>query len=104
MIIVKNFPFWAGPSERSFALPVFGVQRRREIPAGTDYQLGPITDDPDLKEMIAILKRKRIEGDNLLLVQSAIYRITDGEDLTPGLIDTLNTLPDEKEQFLSFSP
>jgi len=95
MIIVKDFSFLANPSEKTFVLPVFGVQRRREIPSGSEYQLGPITDDPDLRQVIAILKRKRIEGGNLLLVQSAIYRITDGEALTPGLVDTLNALPDE---------
>ncbi|MEO0102543.1 MAG: hypothetical protein ABIK81_02445 [candidate division WOR-3 bacterium] len=95
MIIVKDFPIVASVSERIYVLPVFGVQRKREIPAETDYLFGPITDDPDLKPMVDILKRKRIEGRNVSLVQSAIYRITDGEELTQGLLDTLNNLPDE---------
>lgn len=95
MIIVKDFPIVVYGSEKIYVLPVFGVQRRREIPMATDYLFGPITDDPDLKQMINILKRKRIEGRNVSLVQSAIYRITDGEELTQGLLDTLNSLPDE---------
>ncbi len=95
MIIVKNFPINAFPSERVYTLPVFGVQRRREIPAATNYLFGPVTDDPDLQRIIEILKKKRIEGRNVSLVQSAIYRLTDGEELTPGLLDTLNSLPEE---------
>ncbi len=95
MIIVKDIIIAAKPSEVINPLPVFGVQRKRGIPAGTDYLLGPITDDSDLKKVCQTLNRKKIEGRNVSLVQSAIYRITDGEELTPGLLDTLNSLPDE---------
>ncbi len=95
MIIVQNLPIAAGSEEKVHPLPVFGVQRRREIPSATEYRLGPLTDDLDIKRMVEILKKKRIEGRNVSLVQSAIYRITDGEELTQGLLDTLNSLPDE---------
>ncbi len=95
MIIVKNLPITAYSNERVYIIPAFGVQRRRGNPSATDYNLGPLTDDSDLRQITEILKKKRIAGQDVALVQSAIYRITDGEELTPGLLDTLRALPDE---------
>ncbi len=95
MIILKEHRFTAQPNLNSLIIGVFCCNRTREIPAEDDsFQLGPLTDNPALKELVNLVKNKRISV-NLGMVQRALWMITDSTGLNQAYIDSLNALPDE---------
>ena len=59
-----------------------------------DYDLGPITDNSGLNQVVAITKHKLIGYSSVTLVQHAITLVTDGNPLDSATLDGLNRLPE----------
>ncbi len=95
MLMLKAHQITVGTSNTSLVLGVFCCNRHRLIPAEEDsFSLGPITDNPDLRQLADLVRNKRI-ADDLGMIQRAVYLITDSTGLTQGYIDSINALPSE---------
>ncbi len=96
MILLKPHAVTA-PATGSTAnrLGAFCCNRWRRPPEIEDaYDIGPITDDPGLRQIIALVRDKDIsDGSNMWMVQRAVYMVTDSTGLNQAYIDSLNSLP-----------
>jgi len=68
----------------------------KEITGGgnynTIYEMGPVTNYPDLVQIIDILKTKQLPIGNEYSIQTIIWNVTDGTGITEADIDYLNSL------------
>ncbi|MEO0005447.1 MAG: hypothetical protein ABIK23_03860 [candidate division WOR-3 bacterium] len=95
MVMLKAHQIAVGTSNTSLVLGVFCCNRRRLIPAEQDsFSLGPLTDNPELRQLAELLRNKRI-ADDLGMIQRAVWMITDSTGLTQAYIDSINALPSE---------
>ncbi|MGQ9707684.1 MAG: hypothetical protein ACUVUR_02265 [bacterium] len=95
MVMLKEHQITAGTSNTSLILGVFCCNRRRLIPAEADtLSLGPLTDNPGLRQLVELVRNKRI-ADDLGMVQRAVWMITDSTGLNQAYLDSINALPSE---------
>jgi hypothetical protein len=67
---------------------------------GDTFDLGPTTDDPELNQLVDLVRDKDISaGGAMWMVQRAVYLVTDSTGLTQAYIDSINALPDETGRF-----
>ncbi|MCE9672737.1 hypothetical protein LY474_33520 [Myxococcus stipitatus] len=70
-------------------------ERRAPSESGAPYALGPVSTDEDLQELLRLLSGKLIESqDDINVVQTALYSITEGRGLTKVDRDAIDDLPD----------
>uniref|UniRef100_A0A7C6A9F8 Uncharacterized protein n=1 Tax=candidate division WOR-3 bacterium TaxID=2052148 RepID=A0A7C6A9F8_UNCW3 len=97
-IIVKDYQIPVTSVVDTFTLGVFSVNEFKDLPGDADYYtIGPITDNPDLNQIIDIVRHKRLDASNVLTVQRAIYQVTSGDSLSSTMLESLNMLPPESD-------
>jgi len=80
------------PGPTTILVPLYCVNLTRHGSSATDlFQLGPVSDDPVLKEIITILSGKNLAGHEFD-VQFAIWEYTDGDGLTDATRAKLKSL------------
>jgi|GEM_PF-1088687 len=60
--------------------------------AGVTYELGPVTSDPDIRELLDMIPGRELDEDDRKVVQTAIYSITEGRGLSPQDLTDLGKL------------
>jgi len=101
-MIVKDFLISVSNTVDTFTLGVFSVNEFKSLPGDSDfYNSGPVTDHPDLIRIIDIVKNKKPDASNSLMVQHAIYQVTSGDSLSPAMVESLNLLPDTLPAFIA---
>lgn len=93
--ILKQQEITTGAGTRTCQLGTFCLNKNRFQPnAGDTYDLGPVTDNAELRQIISLIAGKDISGGgNMWMVQRAVYLVTDSTGLTPAYIDSMNALP-----------
>lgn len=94
MIIVKDFGITVTSNTDTFTIGAFSVNEFKALPGDSDFfQIGPITNHPDLLRIIDIVKDKKLNADNVFTVQRAIYQVTSEGSLSSAMVESLNSLP-----------
>jgi hypothetical protein len=95
LLFLKDQPVIAAVTTTKTLLGTFCCNKHRNIPdAGDTFDLGPITDDPGLQQIVGIVKSKDVSDYNdMYMVQRAVQMVTDSTGLTQAYIDSLNALP-----------
>jgi hypothetical protein len=93
--ILKQQEVTTGTGTRVCQLGAFCLNRNRFQPnVGDTYDLGPVTDNAGLRQIIGLIAAKDIsDGNDMWMVQRAVYLVTDSTGLTQAYIDSLNALP-----------
>lgn len=92
-LLLKLETFEVPPGPYSVDLLLACLNANRDVTApGDDYTLGPVTTDPDVKELLDLVKDKELTADTSPIVQNALWNITDHEGLTPQDRANLNGL------------
>lgn len=96
LILIKEQQISAPVSkDTTIVIASYSVNKNKLVAGDTDrYQLGPVTDNSDLETIIDIVRNKNLNPTNYMLVQRAIYQVTDGDGLTSAMEDSLKALPD----------
>ncbi len=97
LLFLKDQKVTAQTSPTKTLVGAFCCNKYRNIPdAGDTFDLGPVTDNAGLQQIIGIVKNKDISGSsNMWMVQHAVQMVTDSTGLTQAYIDSLNALPPE---------
>jgi hypothetical protein len=97
LLFLKDQAITEQTSPTKTLLGTFCCNKYRNIPdAGDTFDLGPVTDNAELQQIIGIVKNKDISGSsNLFMVQRAVQMVTDSTGLTQAYVDSLNALPPE---------
>ncbi len=76
---------------------VFCCNRLRRTPDDLDtFDLGPVTDNPGLQEIVTAVRNKDISAySNLWMIQRAVWMVTDSTGLNQAYRDSLAGLPAE---------
>lgn len=78
-----------------FQLDAYCLNHWRAVPLwDARYQLGPVTDEPDVLELVRLLESKQLPADGSLEVQMALWSITDGDGLTLTDLAAIGHLPE----------
>jgi hypothetical protein len=95
LLFLKDQPVTAQTSTTKTLVGTFCCNKHRAIPdAGDTFDLGPITDNAELQQIISLVKNKDISsGSNMYMVQRAVQMVTDSTGLTQAYIDSINALP-----------
>jgi hypothetical protein len=95
LLFLKDQTVTAPTSSAKTLLGAFCCNQFRAIPdAGDTFDLGPVTDNPGLKQIIGLVENKDISGhSDMWMVQHAVWMVTDSTGLTQAYIDSLNALP-----------
>jgi hypothetical protein len=95
--ILLESVFFLVPAQGSVTvrLGLYSLNEHRE-PSGPDdlYDLGALTTDPGLEDLASLLSN-RFQTDAALLVQNAVWEVTDGSGLTDATRSALESLPDQ---------
>jgi|WetSurMetagenome_2_1015567.scaffolds.fasta_scaffold35108_2 hypothetical protein len=99
LLFLKDQAVTATTATTKTLLGAFCCNKHRNIPDASDtFDLGPITDNAELQQIVSIVKNKDIaNGSNMYLVQRAVQMVTDSTGLTQAYIDSLNALPPATE-------
>ncbi len=100
LLFLKDQPVTATVLTTKTLLGTFCCNKYRDIPdAGDTFDLGPITDNAELQQIVSIVKDKDISaGSDMYMVQRAVQMVTDSTGLTQAYIDSLNALaPDTSD-------
>ena len=93
MLFVKPCVISVGPTDTVIPLGCFCCNSGRHAPESVDtYDIGPVTDNAQLQQVIDIVRDKDITL-GLYLVQEAVWQVTDSGELTQDMINQLNALP-----------
>jgi hypothetical protein len=97
LLFLKDQTITAQTSPTKTLVGTFCCNRYRNIPdAGDTFDLGPVTDNSELQQIVGIVKNKDISNSsNMFMVQRAVQMITDSTGLTQAYIDSLSSLPPE---------
>ncbi|HTW92447.1 MAG TPA: hypothetical protein VMH22_12160 [bacterium] len=97
MLLLKPQSVAADTAGSTVLLGVFCCNKNRPSPdAGDTFDIGPVTDNSDLLQIVGLVQHKDISsGSNMWIVQRAVYMVTDSTGLTQAYIDSLNALPAE---------
>jgi len=95
LLFLKDQTVTAQVSPTKTLFGTFCCNKHRNIPdAGDTFELGPITDNAELLQIVGIVKNKDISNSsNMWMVQRAVQMVTDSTGLTQDYIDSLNALP-----------
>jgi hypothetical protein len=95
MLLVKSQQITAGASNSTVLLGTFCCNEHRPSPdAGDTFDIGPVTDNSQLREIDSLVQHKDISnGNDMWMVQHAVYLVTDSTGLTQAYIDSINALP-----------
>jgi len=97
MLLLKSHAITAGTSNSVARLGTFCCNQFRASPDTGDYfDIGPVTDNADLQQLVSLVQHKDISnGTNMWMVQRAVWLVTDSTGLTQAYIDSINALPAE---------
>jgi hypothetical protein len=95
MLLLKPHAITAGTASSVALIGAFCCNKLRASPdAGDTFDIGPVTDNSDLQQIVSLVQNKDISnGSNMWMVQRAVYMVTDSTGLTQAYIDSLNALP-----------
>lgn len=95
LLFLKGQTVTAQTSTTKTLVGTFCCNRYRDIPdAGDTFDLGPVTDNPELQQIVSLVKDKDISNSsNMWMVQRAVQMVTDSTGLTQAYIDSINALP-----------
>jgi hypothetical protein len=95
LLFLKDQPVTAQISTTKTLLGTFCCNKDRDLPdAGHTFDLGPVTDNPELQQIVSLVKNKDISNSsNMWMVQRAVQMVTDSTGLTQAYIDSINALP-----------
>ena len=95
LLFLKDQTVTAQVSPTKTLVGTFCCNKHRNIPdAGDTFDLGPITDNADLQQIVGIVKHKDISNSsNMWMVQRAVQMVTDSTGLTQAYVDSLEALP-----------
>jgi hypothetical protein len=95
LLLLEDQPVTAALSTTKTLLGTFCCNKHRNIPDADDsFELGPMTDNAELLQIVGIVKNKDISNaSNMNMVQRAVQMVTDSTGLTQAYIDSLNSLP-----------
>jgi hypothetical protein len=93
MLLVKPWAINVGTTDTVIALGCYCCNSGLHAPESVDtYEIGPVTDNAKLKQIIDIVRDKDVTSD-VITVQTAVWQVTDNGELTQDMIDQLNALP-----------
>lgn len=97
MLLLKAHPIATDTIRRLMLLGTFCCNKLRASPdLGDTFDIGPVTDNDDLQEVVSLVQNKDISsGTDMWMVQRAVYMVTDSTGLTQDYIDSLTALPDK---------
>jgi len=95
MLLLKPHTITTGTGSKTELLGCFCCNEHRPSPdEGDTFDLGPITDDPGLLQIVNLVRDKDISrGQDMWMVQHAVYLVTDSTGITQAYIDSINALP-----------
>jgi hypothetical protein len=95
LLFLKDQPVTATVLTTKTLLGTFCCNEHRNIPdAGDTFDLGPMTDNAELRQIVDSLQHKDISnGTNMWMVQRAVYMVTDSTGLTQAYLDSIRALP-----------
>ncbi len=95
MLLLKPHVITSDTNTRTELLGTFCCNKKRLSPdVGDTFDLGPVTDNPGLRQIVNLVQDKDISGSAAMwLVQRAVYMVTDSTGLTQAYIDSLEALP-----------
>lgn len=95
MLLLKPQSIAADTAKSTVLLGVFCCNKNRPSPdAGDTFDIGPVTDNSELQQIVDSLKHKDISnGTNMWMVQRAVYMVTDSTGLTQAYLDSISALP-----------
>ncbi len=95
LLFLKDQPVTAQTSTTKTLVGTFCCNKHRAIPdAGDTFDLGPVTDNPELQQIVSLMKNKDVSNSsNMWMVQRAVQMVTDSTGLTQAYIDSINALP-----------
>jgi hypothetical protein len=95
MLLLKPHPVAAETTGCVVLLGTFCCNKNRASPdVGDTFDIGPVTDNADLKQLVDLVADKDISsGTDMWMVQRAVYLVTDSTGLTQAYIDSINALP-----------
>ncbi|UCG42008.1 MAG: hypothetical protein JSU73_08965 [candidate division WOR-3 bacterium] len=95
VILLKSHRLEVGPEATLRVVGTFCCNERDRTPDdGDTLQLGPITDNSDLQDLVDLVRDRDISR-NLGLVERAVYMVTDSTGLTQAYRDSISRLPPE---------
>jgi hypothetical protein len=95
LLLLKDQPVTAGAVTTQTLLGAFCCNKYRNLPDAADtFDLGPMTDNSELQQIVDIVKDKDISDYNdMWMVQRAVQLVTDSTGLNQAYLDSLNALP-----------
>ncbi len=95
LLLLKDQPVTATVVATKTLVGTFCCNKNRSIPdAGDTFDLGPVTDNTGLDQIVGIVKNKDVSSyTNMWMVQRAVWMVTDSTGLTQAYVDSLNALP-----------
>jgi len=95
VLLLKAHPVTATTTNRREIIGGFCCNQKRDAPGvGDTFDIGPITDNTDLQQLVSLVQHKDISrAADMYMVQHAVYMVTDSTGLTLAYIDSLNALP-----------
>ncbi len=95
VILLKSHHLEVGTETTLRIVGTFCCNERDRTPDDSDtLQLGPITDNSDLQDLVELVRDRDI-SQNLGLVERAVYMVTDSTGLTQAYRDSISDLPPE---------
>ena len=95
VVLLKSHYLEVGSEATLRVVGTFCCNERNRTPDDADtLQLGPITDNSDLQDLVELVRDRDI-SQNLGLVERAVYMVTDSTGLTQAYRDSISNLPPE---------
>ncbi|OYD17062.1 hypothetical protein CH330_00995 [candidate division WOR-3 bacterium JGI_Cruoil_03_51_56] len=104
MLLLKDRAITVNTSSTQLELGTFCCNKYREIPRSPDtFEIGPVTDDTGLIEIIDLVRERDISGtSNLWMIQHAVWMVTDSTGLTQAYRDSIEALPQIQQNYPTF--
>jgi hypothetical protein len=95
MLLLKRHAVTTGTGNKTELLGCFCCNEHRPSPdEGDTFDIGPITDDAGLLQIANLVRDKDISrGQDMWMVQHAVYLVTDSTGITQAYVDSINALP-----------
>jgi hypothetical protein len=97
LLVLKPQTITTGTGSNSVLvrLGVFCLNKRREPPTVEDtFDIGPVTDNEDLRLIAdSVLHKDISDGNDMWMVQHAVYMVTDSSGLPQVYVDSIRALP-----------
>ena len=93
-VVVRQTVVVPAGSDTTVAISIFCVNlARHAADAEDEYTIGPLSDNAGLREIATLVQGKQIDADDALLVQSAVWEVSDEGGLTAETRQALRDLP-----------